>query len=104
MSRIDDETLREVLCNDVFPGIAYMLIWGELDKHSDGYRALSKVLFDDDFTRDPDNAPNRDFSDPEVRRGVFQCAMEHADVRAAVEKVLAEIAAGGRKKPWWRFW
>jgi hypothetical protein len=54
--------------------------------------------------QDPADAPNRDLSAPEVRRGVFQCVTEYPEVRAAAEKVVDAIAADHRKKPWWRVW
>jgi hypothetical protein len=104
MNPIDAEKLREIICDDGLAGITYMLVWGELDEDSEGYRALSDVLFDDESADNPDGAPSRDLSDPEVRRRVFECVMQYPDVRAAVERVLRDIAAGDRKKPWSQFW
>ena len=104
MNSADDEKLRESICDEELPGITFMLVWGELDEHSDGHRALSDVLFDHESVDNPDDAPNRDLSDPEVRRRVFECVMEYGDVRVALEKVLRAVDAADRKKPWWRFW
>jgi hypothetical protein len=102
MPILDNEKLRQMVCDDGLPGITYMLVWSQLDEESEGYEALSKALFDHDSVADPDEAPNRDLSDPTVRRGVFDCVMHHADVRRAFERVLAEGRKG--QKPWWRFW
>ena len=104
MNLIDAEKLREIICDDGLSGITYMLVWSELEERSDGHRALSDVLFDHESVDNPDDAPNRDLSDPEVRRRVFECMMEYPDVRAVAEKVIRGIAPGDRKKPWWQFW
>lgn len=88
---MDDEMLRQRVLDRQLPGVAYMLIWGELDEASEGCSALSRVIFDYESVSNPDDAPNRDLSDPAVRQGVLECALRHTDVRQACEKVLSEI-------------
>lgn len=88
---MDDETLRQQILDDQLAGVAYMLIWGELSEESEGYGALSRVLFDYESVSDPEQATNRDLSDPNVRQGVLDCAMRYSDVRNACEKVLSAI-------------
>jgi hypothetical protein len=79
---IDPERLLRLLLDARLPGVAYMLVWGELREGSDGYTALSDVLFEDELTRD--------LSQPSVRQGVYECALQYPDVRQACEKVLRE--------------
>jgi hypothetical protein len=104
MPILDDDRLREIVCDDGLPGITYILVWGELDEDSRGYKDLSQVLFGYEAGGNPDDAPSKDLSDPAVRQGVFDCALRHSDVRDALENVLSEISAVKRAKPWWRFW
>ena len=89
---MSDEILGQIIINAKFSGIAYMFIWGELSEESEGYRALSEVLFDYETVADPENAPSRDLTDPNVRRGVLECAMRFDDVRQACEKVISELS------------
>jgi hypothetical protein len=90
---MDDEMLRQRVLDHRFPGGAFMFVWGELSEESEGYSALSQVLFDHESVSNPDDAPNRDLSDPAVRQGVLDCAMRYDDVRQACEKVICEITS-----------
>ena len=99
----DNARLREIICDGGLPGVAYILVWSELDEESEGYEALSKVLFDHEAADNSENAPTRDLSDSAVRQAVFDCVSQHAEVREAFENVLTETLAQG-KRPWWRFW
>ena len=99
MVRVQPNELREFLSNKDLPGITYMLLWGELDEESEGYRSLSKVLFDYESVDDPDKAPNRDLSDLKVRAGVVDCAIRYPEVGQAAAQLMRRI-----QKPWWKFW
>jgi hypothetical protein len=101
---MDDEILRQKVLDPQLPGVAYMLIWGELSEESEGHRALSRVLFDEESVSSPEDAGNRDLSDPVVRQGVFDCARQFNDVRQACEKILSEITTARNRRPWWKFW
>ena len=103
-SMLAPESFREALLDPRLPGVAYMLVWGELSEGSQGHLALSQVLFDCEAAPSPDDAPTRDLSDASVRQGVYDCAMRYPDVRQACEKVLGEIGAAKTSRPWWKFW
>ena len=99
MVRVQPNELREFLLDENLPGIAYILLWEELDEESDGYGTLSKVLFDYESVDDPDIAPTRDLSDPKVRAGVADCAIKYPEVGKAVAQAIRRT-----RKPWWKFW
>jgi hypothetical protein len=46
MSPVDANELRRFLGDEHLPGTAYFQIWGEIGEESEGYAALSEVLFD----------------------------------------------------------
>jgi len=104
LTTLNNDRLRKIICDEGLPGLTYMLVWGELDEDSEGHIALSKVLFDHESVVNPDDAPNRDLSDPSVRQGVFDCAMRYSNVRKAIESVLSEISADEGQRHWWKFW
>jgi hypothetical protein len=104
MAALGDNQLREMICDENLPGVAYMLVWSELDEDSDGHNALSQVLFDHESVENPDDAPTRDLLGRAVRMGVFNCALRHSDVRNAIEDVLSGFSEDIEKKPWWKFW
>jgi hypothetical protein len=104
LTTFNNDQLREKICNQHLPGVAYIFVCGKLDEHSESYTALSQVLFDYESAKNPDEVPTRDLSDPSVRQGVFDCAMRYSDVRKAFESMFTEISAIGMKRPWWKFW
>jgi hypothetical protein len=104
LTTLNHDRLRGVFCDEGLPGITYMFVWGKLDEGSEGHIAFSQVLFAHESVENPDDAPNRDLSDPSVRQGVFDCAMRYSDVRKAIESVLTEISASEAKRQWWKFW
>jgi hypothetical protein len=99
MARIDPNELRQFLLDERLPGIAYALIWGELEENSKAYAALSEVLFDCAAAKDANGAPLRDLSDPKVRAGVTDCAMRYPEVFEAAAKMMRDV-----RRPWWKFW
>ncbi len=103
-TELDAAGFRRVLLDAELPGLAYALVWGELREGSEARDALSRVLFDSDAVSDPDEAPIRDLSDPAVRQGIYECAIQYPEVRAACEKLLRETGWAGRARPWWRRW
>lgn len=95
MSEPDADKLRKYLLNADLPGVAYMLIWGDLDEASEAYAELQDVLFDGPS----EDAPCRDLSDPKVRAGVTECALKYPEIAAAVRKQIRRLS-----RPWWKFW
>ena len=87
--RIED--LKELVFHETFPGIAFILIWNELEENSQAALALEKVLFDLESADDPEQGPTRDLSDPHVKQGVLDCAMQFADVRRELEKIVDNL-------------
>ena len=95
MPQIDPFELRQILLDEATPGMIFMLIWSELDEESEAYRALTEVLFDHDAVDDPEQAPNRDLSDPSVKTNVADCAARYPEIHAAAERVIDEINSQG---------
>ena len=95
MSQIEPSRLRQLLLDDRIPGMFFMLIWSQLEEDSEAYRALSKVLFDEDGIDNPDDAPSRDLSDLALRLHVADCVAKYPEIHAAAERVLCEIMESG---------
>jgi hypothetical protein len=99
MAPVDPNELRKFLGDKELPGLTYILIWGELDEDSEGYTALSQVLFEQVAVGDPEVAPTRDLGDFKVRAGVVDCAIRYPEVGRATAKLMRRL-----RKPWWKFW
>ena len=99
MAPVDPNELRKFLGDNELPGITYMLIWAEVDEESEGYIALSEVLFDREAVDDPEDAPTRDLSDLKVRAGVIDCAIRYPEIGRATAKIMHRL-----RRPWWKLW
>jgi hypothetical protein len=100
--QIDPSRLCEILLDENVPGMLFMLIWSEVDEESEGYRALSHVLFDEEEVDDESEGRCRDGSDPVrspvMRRNVADCVERYSEVRLAAERVILEIESKDLKR------